>query len=208
MLAPAFISLVRSVWKSSLCVISKLPSPYYRSSFQPHGPVLKEEQLVGVRSPPPFLFVVKPAYDGASVPLRLEKLAVLNARDAHECVTLFCCNVQVSAQFTVLISSSRVSLKWLSDCLGLTKLRLHATLQVCLCSSPCAKCSSFLDKNRHRARLSNDIIIEHQDTEKCLVTGDSATESPVHLCHVFPECHWTNHPLASRLYKIHLLRLS
>ena len=38
--------------------------------------------------------------------------------------------------------------------------------------------------------------------EMCLVTGDLATEAPVHLCHVFHERYWSNHPLVSGLRKL------
>ena len=47
----------------------------------------------------------------------------------------------------------------------------------------------------------NDVPSEFESPEKCLVTGDLATESPVHLCHVFHERHWSNHPLVSSLRK-------
>ena len=40
---------------------------------------------------------------------------------------------------------------------------------------------------------------ESEFPEMCLVTGDLATEAPVHLCHVFHERYWSNHPLVSGL---------
>ncbi|ETW79450.1 hypothetical protein HETIRDRAFT_322073 [Heterobasidion irregulare TC 32-1] len=55
------------------------------------------------------------------------------------------------------------------------------------------------NKKRRRARSSNPVPAGPEATEKCLVTGDSMTESPIHLCHVFHERHWSNHPMLSRL---------
>ena len=62
-----------------------------------------------------------------------------------------------------------------------------------------ARCSSFLGTKRREAEVKDALPPEAQGVAKCLVTGDSVTESPVHLCHVFHERHWSNHPMVSCL---------
>ncbi|ETW79438.1 hypothetical protein HETIRDRAFT_322579 [Heterobasidion irregulare TC 32-1] len=65
-----------------------------------------------------------------------------------------------------------------------------------------SKYSSCTSPNKKRCRASSKNHIPDEpskDTEKCLVTGDLETESSVHLCYVFHERHWNNHPLLSRL---------
>ena len=65
-----------------------------------------------------------------------------------------------------------------------------------------ARYSFFLDTKRREAQVKDAIPPNAQDVAKCLVTGDSATESPIHLCHVFHERYWSNHPLVSGLRKL------
>ena len=67
-----------------------------------------------------------------------------------------------------------------------------------------ARYSFFLDTKRREAQVKDAIPPNAQDVAKCLVTGDSATESPIHLCHVFHERYWSNHPMVSRLREMSL----
>ena len=61
---------------------------------------------------------------------------------------------------------------------------------------------TFTDPKRRRARSerqgpSTQTKTSHKKDARCLITGDSAAESPVHLCYVLNECHWINHPMVS-----------
>ncbi|ETW79478.1 hypothetical protein HETIRDRAFT_322943 [Heterobasidion irregulare TC 32-1] len=62
-----------------------------------------------------------------------------------------------------------------------------------------ARYSFSLDTKRREAQVKDAIPPNAQDVANCIVTGDSATESPIHLCHVSHERHWSNH---------HMLNLS
>ena len=107
----------------------------------------------------------------------------------------------------LLITSSQNILLWLW-CSQRMSNPLLPVLQVCRFPTVHARRSSFLDKKRRRAGSRNHVPTRSINVERCLVTGDLATESPVHLCHVFHERYWSNHPMVSRLRKIRLLRLS
>ncbi|ETW79435.1 hypothetical protein HETIRDRAFT_321429 [Heterobasidion irregulare TC 32-1] len=66
------------------------------------------------------------------------------------------------------------------------------------CGSP-GTSSFFLITKWREAQVKNTLPPEAQEVAKCLLTGESATESPVYLCHVFHECYWSNHPMLSCL---------
>ena len=99
----------------------------------------------------------------------------------------------------LLIDSPSNGFKSLSQC------RLQFTLLLSkYVAFPAVKTrySSIIDEKRPRAGSRNRVpsISQHtENSENCIVTGDSATESPVHLCHVFHERYWRNHPMVSCL---------
>ncbi|ETW76198.1 hypothetical protein HETIRDRAFT_162955 [Heterobasidion irregulare TC 32-1] len=53
-----------------------------------------------------------------------------------------------------------------------------------------------LKRRRARAKrqgTSTQTKTSHKKDARCLITGDSAAESPVHLCYVLNERRWINH---------------
>ncbi|ETW84879.1 hypothetical protein HETIRDRAFT_416489 [Heterobasidion irregulare TC 32-1] len=44
-----------------------------------------------------------------------------------------------------------------------------------------------------------------KNSENCLVTGDLATDSPVHLCHVIHERYWRNHPMVTLMLSMDIV---
>ena len=118
------------------------------------------------------------------------------------------------SRFSVLVSSShliQISEKSSSMTVTLSinvDSSSHSSPSMSLFTLPMQGAQPFLDKKRRRAGSRNHIPTMSQHAERCLVTGDLATESPVYLCHVFHERYWNNHPLVSCSRNIHLLRLN